>query len=272
MKTLAGLLAIIVIGAAGCAHSAPRLYAPMQPDGWSAQPISITWRFAPDADLDPATGTPVGDEGYYLYILTQAADWDHSTVKSFLLSLARRPWGHCWLILESPENRLECGHNGNFGKLKPDYAAGVNRKYKDGDPNPISYLWETMSDGVCEMGNPNRRTPTFVWRMPITKRRYELIYEYLMQRKYDQIGVRANNCVDMVTDAAKLAGINFVHRMRLTWPAEKKILGQTVRVWTNPEYRILEFSTPGVLEVDLRYLAQFGIGSEATDWYLAWKR
>jgi hypothetical protein len=45
-----------------------------------------------------------------------------------------------------------------------------------------------------------------------------------------------------------------------------------VRVWTNPEYRILEFSTPGVLEVDLRYLAQFGIGSEATDWYLAWKR
>jgi hypothetical protein len=243
----------------------------MQPDGWSAQPISIAWRFAPDADLDPATGTPVGDEGYYFYILTQAPNWDHSTVKSFLLSLAWHPWGHCWLILESPQNRLECGHNGNFGKLKTDYAAGVHRKYEDGDPNPISYLWETMSDGVCETGNPHR-TPTFVWRMPITRRRYDLIYGYLTQRKYDQIGVRANNCVDLVTDAAGLAGINFVHRMRLTWPAEPKVLGRTLRAWTDPEYRVLEFSTPGVLEVDLRCLAQFGIGSDATDWYLAWKR
>ena len=35
---------------------------------------------------------------------------------------------------------------------------------------------------------------------------------------------------------------------------------------------ILEFSTPDVLEVDLRQLAQFGIGSEATESYLAVKR
>ena len=64
--------------AAGCAHQTPRLFAPMQPDGWSAQPIAIVCRFAPDADLDPATGTPVGDEGYYLYILNEAANWDYS--------------------------------------------------------------------------------------------------------------------------------------------------------------------------------------------------
>ena len=35
-------------------------------------------RFAPDADLDPATKTPVGDEGYYLYILNESANWDYS--------------------------------------------------------------------------------------------------------------------------------------------------------------------------------------------------
>ena len=72
--------------AAGCGH--PRLYAPMQPDGWSAQPIAITCRFAPDAELDPATGTPVGDEGYYLYILTKAGDWDYRAASSFLFALA----------------------------------------------------------------------------------------------------------------------------------------------------------------------------------------
>ena len=66
-----------------------RLYAPMQPDGWSAQPIAIMCRFAPDADLDPATGTPVGDEGYYLYILNEAANWDYSDCDvASLLNLA----------------------------------------------------------------------------------------------------------------------------------------------------------------------------------------
>ena len=67
------LLVMVILatgGAAGCAH---RLYGPMQPDGWSAQPIAIACRFAPDADLDPATGTPVGDEGYGLYIMIDSA-------------------------------------------------------------------------------------------------------------------------------------------------------------------------------------------------------
>ena len=126
MKILAGLLAMTAIGTAGCAHMAPRLYAPMQPDGWSAQPVAIARRFAPDADLDPATRTPVGDEGYYLYILTKSGAWDYRDTRSFLLSHAREPWGHSWLILESPTNRLEYGLNGNFGREKPKYEEGVN--------------------------------------------------------------------------------------------------------------------------------------------------
>ena len=89
--------------AAGCAG---RLHASMQPDGWSAQPIVSMSRFAPDADLDPATGTPVGDDGYALYILTEAADWDFSTATSLLFSIWQRPWGHAWIILESPRGRL----------------------------------------------------------------------------------------------------------------------------------------------------------------------
>ena len=210
--------------AAGCAHQTPRLYAPMQPDGWSAQPIAIVCRFAPDADLDPATGTPVGDEGYYLYILNEAANWDYSNATSLLFSIWQRPWAHSWLILESPQDRLEFGHTGDFGQAKPRYHEGVIQRIRDGDPNPIAYLWQTMSDGQFQIGKPNR-PPTFVWRMPITRRRYQLIHEYVMQRKYDQFGVRTNNCTDMVTEAAALAGINLIHRIRLTLPPETKILG-----------------------------------------------
>lgn len=262
---------IILLGAVGCAHQTPRLYALTQPDGWNVQPIGIVCRFTPDADLDPATRTPVGDEGYYLYILNEAANWDYSDTTSLLFSIWRRPWAHSWLMLESPQGRLEFGHTGDFGQTKPRYHDGVFQKMRDGDPNPIAYLWQTMSDGQFQLGKPNR-PPTFVWRMPITKRRYQLIHEYVMQRKYDQFGVRSNNCTDMAIETAALAGINLIHRIRLTLPSETKVWGRTGRVWTDPQYRILEYGTPDVLDADLRQLAKLGIGSDVTDWYLSLKQ
>jgi hypothetical protein len=73
----------------------------------------------------------------------------------------------------------------------------------------------------------------------------------------------------MVSKAAELAGINLIHRIRLTLPPEAEVWGRKQRMWTDPQYRILEFSTPQVLEADLRQLVQFGIGSDATEWYLA---
>jgi len=254
-----------------CARQTPSLYAPTQLDGWSSQPIAIVCRFAPDADLDPATGTPVGDEGHYLYILNEAANWDYRNAKWLLFSIWQRPWGHSWLILESPRDRLEFGHTGDLGQTKPRYHEGVFQRIQDGDPNPIAYLWETMSDGLFQVGKPNR-PPSFVWRMPITRRRHQSIYEYVMHRNYEQFGVRTNNCTDMVIETAALAGIHLIHRIRFTLPPETKVWGRTRRVWTDPQYRILEYSTPDVLEADLRQLARLGIGNDVTKWYLAWKR
>jgi hypothetical protein len=75
--------------------------------------------------------------------------------------------------------------------------------------------------------------------------------------------------VDMITEAAELAGINLIHRVRLTVPSDIRILGKTRHLWTDPQYGILEYSTPDMLEVDLRHLARFGIGSDVTEWYLA---
>jgi hypothetical protein len=269
MKALTRLLLLMTaVWIAGCAHQT-RYYAPMQPDGWSAQPIPVACRFAPDADLDPDTGVPVGDDGYYLYISIDAGDWDYGTTLSFIYSFAMNPGGHSWIILESPLSRVEYGHNGNFGLEKPRYQENVYQRFQDHHPDPVAYLWETMSDGRLEIGKPDR-IPTFVWRMPITKRRHQLIYGYVMNRTYDQFGVRNNNCVDMVTDAAALAGINLIHRLQLTIP--KKMPGISTPGWTDPQYRILEFSTPDVLQLDLRQLAQFGIGSDVTEWYLNLKR
>jgi len=87
------------------------------------------------------------------------------------------------------QDLLEFGHTGNFGQMKPRYVEGVLQRNRDNHPNPIAYLWQTMSDGQFQIGKPNR-PPTFVWRMPITKHRYQTIYEYVMQRKYDQFSLR----------------------------------------------------------------------------------
>jgi len=262
------LMMVLAGVAAGCAN---RLYAPLQADGYSAQPIGIEYRFAPDADLDPATKTPVGDEGYYLYILNEHANWDYSTAASLVFTIWMRPWAHSWLILESPRERLEFGHTGDLGITKPRYHEGVMQKIGEGDPNPIAYLWQTMADGQFQIGKPNR-PPTFVWRMPITRQRYHVIHDYVMQRKYDQFGLRTNNCTDLVVEVAALAGINLIHRIRLTGPQEVKIWGRPRRVWTDPRYRILEYSTPEVLDADLRQLARLGIGSDVTEWYLSLKQ
>ncbi|MBA4373483.1 MAG: hypothetical protein C0402_11560 [Thermodesulfovibrio sp.] len=265
------LLLITAIGLVGCVQQA-RIHAPLQPDGWSAQPVSVACRFAPDADLDPATRTPVGDEGYYLYILIDiAGNRDFSTPLSVAFSFKKNPGGHSWIMLESPQSRLEYGHNGNFGLGKLHYLEGVYQRFRDNHPDPIAYLWEVMDDGRLE-AKRNEHTPTFVWRMPITKQRHQMIYEYVTQRTYDQFSLRDNNCADMVTDAAALAGINLSRRLRLTIPQETEILGRKLRVWTDTKYRILEFSTPDVLLLDLRHLAQFGIGSDVTEWYLGLKQ
>lgn len=266
MRWLAGV-------AIACRRRKPRIFVPMQSDGWSAQPIAISRRFAPDADLDSATVTPVGDEGCYLYILNEAANWDYSTTDSLLFSIWQRPWAHTWLILESPEERLEFGHTGDLGQMKPRYHAGVFQRIQEGHPNPIAYLWEPMDDGMFQTGPPNR-PPTFVWRMPITRQRQQRIYEFTMQRQYDQFGLRSNNCTDLAVAVAALAGIHLIHRIRLTGPQYVKVWGRKRRIWTDPQYRILDYSTPDVLEVDLRHLAQMGIGSDVTQGYLAsqWRR
>jgi len=272
MKALTRLfLLIIALGFAGCVHQT-RVYAPLQPDGWSARPVSIACRFAPDADLDPATGMPVGDEGYYLSILTDVAgNRDFSSPLSVAFSFKKNPGGHSWIMLESPQKREEYGHNGNFGRDKLHYLEGVYQRFRDNHPNPIAYLWEVLDDGRLETDR-NEHTPTFVWRMPITRQRYRLIYEYVMQRTYEQFSLRDNNCADMVADAAALAGINLIHRLRLTIPPDVNILGRKLHCWTDPKYRILEFSTPDVLQMDLRQLARFGIGSDVTEWYLGLKQ
>jgi len=268
------LTLIVVIAATtlatGCAREIPTLFSSMQPDGWSAQPIAINNRFTADVAFDEVSGTLVGDQGYFLYVLNNANYWDYRDAQSFVFSFVKHPRGHSWLILESPQGRIECGHSGNYGIKQPHYHDGVIQKIREGDPNPIAYLWQTMHDGQYESGNPGY-DPTFVWRMPITKRGYERVHDYILNRDYQSFSLSTYNCGEMVTQAAALAGVNLASFVRLTFPPEGDVMGYHLRAWTDPAYRVFDIRSMDVLELDLRHLARMGIGSDATAQYLASK-
>jgi hypothetical protein len=74
-----------------------------------------------------------------------------------------------------------------------------------------------------------------------------------------QFDLRTYDCTDMVSKAAEPAGINPIHHIRLTLPPDAKVWSRKQRVWKDPQYRILEFSTPQLMEADLHKLVQFGI-------------
>jgi hypothetical protein len=266
------LLAIMLITAAGaltgCARQSPTLFAAPQADGWSATPMAINNRFTEHAALAPDSGTPIGDEGYSLTILTVANDWNYRDSHSFFRSFVKHPHGHAWLILESPHERIEGGHAGNYGEKKPRYHEGVIQHIKDGDPNPITYIWKTLDDGQFESGNPGY-DPTFAWRLPLTQAGYHRIHDYIMNRDYTRFCLRTHNCGEMVTQAASLAGVNLASVIRITLPATNELHGHTLRLWTDPKYSTFDVRSFDVLELDLRTLAKLGIGRDATADYRA---
>lgn len=267
------LVAMVIVSAAvssGCAQEIPTIFATTQSDGWSAQPIAINNRFTPDATLNPVDGKPEGDTGYHLSVLTRANYWDLSSSESFVTSFIKHPWGHAWLILESPHRRTECGHSGNYGVTQPFYHDRVFQAMRDGEPDPIAHIRNSVYDGQYELGNPGK-DPTFVWRVPITKRAYERIDEYIQNRDYKQFNLSIYNCGDMVTHVTSLAGINLASMIRITFPSEGDVQGHHLHIWTDPKYGTFEFRSIDLLELETRHLVRLGIGSDATAEYLASK-
>ncbi len=261
------LVIVLSFSLSGCTREIPTLVSAMQADGWSAQPVMINHRFTSDAQLNTA-GIPAGDEGYHLHVLTCANYWDYTNTQTFIKSFVKRPLGHAWLILEGPQSRLECGHSGNYGDLMPRYHEGVIQRIRDGDPDPIAYLWQTMNDGQFESGNPGY-DPTYAWRLPITSAAHDRIHDYIMKREYQRFSLSTYNCGEMVTQAAALAGINLGSQTRITFPNHGTVHGHHLRVWTDPKYGSFEIRSIDVLELDLRHLTRMGVGSDVTAAYLA---
>jgi len=216
----------------------------------------------------------VGDTGYALYLLAFPVGMSFSDSNAFLQTLHKHPktgWkdhnvGHGWIIVESPEQTIECGHTGEDGIERPAYYQGVFEKIRARDPNPIAYLWEEFDDGRFVNGS-NGHVPAFVAKLPITAAEHARLIEYINSYDYKHFSLVRKHCTEFVAGAAEIMGVNLVTKVRLKIPREVHFRGKRYTLWTDARYEYLTFGSPDVLDSDLRQLVKEGIAEDAAAWY-----
>lgn len=261
-------LALPALLSTGCASLLWRVDEQQQ---WSATVVYPAVSLEADANVKlPRSGEP----GYNLYVLTDSKGFDFSNAKAFLKTLHKHPRGgkqdhsvgHSWLLLQSPDELLECGHTGEFGLDEPGYYRGITSLIRKRDADPIRYLHTTMRDGEYHSG-PGSHEASFVARFPITSDEHRAILAYIDGYDYSVFSVTDRQCTDFVLGALRIIGVKAATRMRLALPQTVHYGFKEFRIWTNPEFSTVTIGFADVLEKQLRQMVERGQAYDATEWY-----
>ncbi|NQZ67973.1 MAG: hypothetical protein HRT89_07880 [Lentisphaeria bacterium] len=217
----------------------------------------------------------VTTEGYFLYVATDSRGYDFSTAKGFIDTLKKPVQGdpedvsvgHAWILTESPEDILECGHTGEFGILNPSYYDGMIGLVKKKDPNPISYLFTRMKDGKYHQG-ADSHDPTYVARIKISKKQHDDIRKFIKDYDYKIFALTDRQCSFFVAECMRIAGIDPAYEMKISFPQIFYFRGIKVRVWTDPKYKTIAIGFPDSMETFSRLLVKKGLAEDAMKWYL----
>lgn len=220
----------------------------------------------------------------FLVLLVDAPGFDTTNAQTLLKSMAKHPrtWnkdssvGHAWIFIHgrSPEGcfYVEGGHSGELGICQPRYVEGVMCNFEEGDPNPISYLWCAQQDGFFQKGAGGHR-PTFAIKINITNKQREAILEYIRadHYNYSHYSITANQCCTYAVQAAQIAGLSLEHEVSVEIPEQIKLGKSRCRLWEDPEYSQLCFSSPDRLEASMRRAVKEGYAEDALAWYLRYR-
>lgn len=242
---------------------------------WHTELVQPTKRIDSSAAIDPRSGGLAFDEGYALYIATSAVGLSFASADDLLETLHKHPRtskddhsiGHSWILLESPDGRLECGLTGEYGVTSPTYYEAFLERVRQHDPNPVAAIWESKPDGKFHDGSDSHR-PTFVARIPITRDQHARLIDYVTHYDYSRFSLVDRQCTDFAAGAARVVGIELGHRIRIELPPRVFFRGRVIQIWQDDKYRILEIGTPDLLEDDLKTLVKQGYATDATRWYL----
>ena len=230
---------------------------------------------------------------YYIVFLVAARHLDYSdsrilfeAVSNIDNKMRRSRVGHSWIYLRDIKDReiiiMEGGQSVGFGKLETGFVEGVvnlanygyaeptaaEKQHYRYEPNPIKHLWDERNDGFYQQGS-GLLAPTFAAKVDITQEQFEKVLAFMDPDKhsYKKFSLTGKQCSSFVAEAAELVGLKLEHVVTIDIPPEFELNGKRYRLWQNPKYSKLTFSTPDVLECSLIQLVMEGRAEYALDWY-----
>ena len=218
-----------------------------------------------------ASAEPPGAGGapsypYALVVYVDAAGLDTRSPTRLLRSLFgwrtvfRRGQGvgHAWLALVSPGDVFVGGHTGEYGIDRAPYAQGVLTAIREGEPDPVAYLWEEMDDGRYHSGSDHHRADRWC-RFPLDAKAHARVTACLESYDYDRFALRGHLCTDLVATCAAAAGISLGHEVTLQIPPTVEHHGRELTLWTDPRYASLTIGLPDVLLQSLQLAEARGL-------------
>lgn len=175
--------------------------------------------------------------------------------------------GHAWLkvcgTLDGHTIDVTLGHSGELGVINRPYFEGVMDLLDKKHPNPVSYLFSSLSDGFAQFSSGGH-LPTFAAKCLITQQQLRAIVRFIHPKRYpySEYALTGNQCASLVAQAAALAGLSLEHRVSVPIPKILYFGGRKMRLWTHPRYRTLTFSSPDKLEQSLKQLVRSGQAEE----------
>lgn len=231
----------------------------------------------------------------FIVFLVNARHLDYSHPSALLRTLIKHPddWskshdvGHAWIYLKGTSQGqtviVEGGHSGELGVIQPKYFDGIMNYLDYGvrdpfrkslrcyEPNPVKYLWETQNDGFFENGS-GRHTPTFAVKVNITEMQFCDILNFVQSYNYSEYRLTNHQCCTFIAEIGSRVGLLLNHQITLDIPQNLYFRGRKIRLWEDPSYSKLTFSSPDRIEKSLMKLVEEGKGEYVLDWYKADKR
>lgn len=234
----------------------------------------------------------ITETDYYIVFLVTARHLNYWDTKELAKSLIRfsngkGDIGHSWFYLKGIKDGrtfiLEGGQSWRVGKTQPDFFKGVRNYIQYGyanptntekrnpryEPNPVKYLWGERKSGFFQTGSGGFR-PTFAAKVDLTKEKFDKILDYIDRRKYpfERFSIVGNQCSSFVARVASIAGLHLKHQVIVRVEPQLRVGNQQYRLWTDPRYSKIDFSTPDMIERSLMEAVERGEAEYALGWYL----
>lgn len=236
------------------------------------------------------------EDEFFLVILVDACHLDYTDTFRFFQSVAVPPrtgcrrgeLGHAWIYLQGKRKDgtlfvLEGGHSGERTDYPAKYFDGI-MNYNDWgyanptekqmkvpryEPNPIKYLWTLRKDGFFQKGSGGH-VPTFAAKISLTSQQFEEILSFVKpsQYPYQSYGLMGPQCCSFVVKIARLVGLSLCADTAMQISPAIEFRRAWIRLWEDPRYSIIRFSTPDILEKNLMDAVENGDADYALDWYL----